>query len=81
MTGEDFNVLENKLRVFGKKELALEEALRTLRKKSRQEGLAGNFDASDKAWALFERARDDLVQLQKQILEVDKRLYGSRRRQ
>lgn len=80
MTADDYAPLERELFDLGKRELALEESLRTLRQASRAHGLAGRHDVADRAWSLLEKNRDELAALQARIRKLEAKIYSCRRR-
>lgn len=79
MTSEDFGALEQELLALGDRERTLEETMLALRRRSRQSGLAKNFEDSDEAWSIHEELKIELADVKLKITAIEIRLYSSRR--
>ena len=74
----DRAVLEQELRSLGQRELALETILTNLRARARAAGLANQHGIADQAWALFEKYRRELTEIQTTIRKLEARIYSRR---
>ena len=76
MNSDNLTKPEQELRALGEQEVELENALQELRLRCRQAGVSGQHDVADQAWALFEKYRNELAQLQITIRSLEARIYS-----
>lgn len=74
------DALEHQLLLLGREELAIEQNLQRLRIAGREAAMEGRPDEADAIWDLFETLRSKLPALQAEITQVERELYGLRRR-
>lgn len=75
------DALENTLLLLGRKERVLLDTLKELRTAAREAVRNGKLDVADDAMTKYESLRDRHTALQTEIIQVERRLYGMRRRQ
>lgn len=74
------SLLEADLLRLGQQERELEQKIVELRLQAKEAVHAGNLDRADEICTVLDRLRSLLGPLQSQIMDVERRLYGLRRR-
>ncbi|MCH9808471.1 MAG: hypothetical protein K0U74_12120 [Alphaproteobacteria bacterium] len=72
--------LECRLLLLGREELAIEQKLQRLREGARDAVRSGRLDDADEICTLYEELREALWPLQSEIMQLERELYGARRK-